>query len=542
MSQTIDFSQVENAVFNVNGGLKEVSKIVLNNNTVWEKITTPKIMLMPMYGSGSPVYHQNYSGTATEGTTYYEFDPAIGDFSPVSIATGDSIIGYYIKRTSEPEYYMVWRDYKINSNLFGLKEIRIPSKYKGLPVLGIIPFAFQNDTNITKVIIENGIEFIGYAVFSGCSNLESISLPSTLTTFYSNMLAGTAIYNNASNWINDVFTLNNRQIRARSSVTTANIGENIIGIAQECYSACELTDINLNSNVILQRNNKDYVNAATVVANDTGSYSQVSAEGIIESGGYFSNGNDNEYYPTTNLHIGENVTTLPTNILLSGSIYTPQGSSAGSFTHGGIKPTPSMLVNTPITHLATYCMLYKTSNTGLMMTTSPEDPFIIPKRITQIDPYALAGGSSFCAIEYVRIECDVLSKGMFAAVRPSNGGTSPLYSLLKGVEFTGNPPEIPDECFFGCNTLLEINIPASVRKIGAKSFQPGASPSWTNIIFNQPSGVEVEFAPAGGSGAFYYKLARAVNVYTDNESVKNYDWASDNVTATFYHLDGTAWE
>lgn len=40
----------------------------------------------------------------------------------------------------------------------------------------------------------------------------------------------------------------------------------------------------------------------------------------------------------------------------------------------------------------------------------------------------------------------------------------------------------------------------------------------------------------------YYKSAKSITVYTDNETIKNYDWASDNVTATIYHLDGSAWE
>lgn len=42
-------------------------------------------------------------------------------------------------------------------------------------------------------------------------------------------------------------------------------------------------------------------------------------------------------------------------------------------------------------------------------------------------------------------------------------------------------------------------------------------------------------------GFAYYKTAYTVNIYTDNEDIKNYNWSGDNITPTFYHLDGSAW-
>ena len=38
------------------------------------------------------------------------------------------------------------------------------------------------------------------------------------------------------------------------------------------------------------------------------------------------------------------------------------------------------------------------------------------------------------------------------------------------------------------------------------------------------------------------KNAVTLTIYTDCEAVKNYDWATQNYTVTFYHLDGTLWE
>ena len=62
------------------------------------------------------------------------------------------------------------------------------------------------------------------------------------------------------------------------------------------------------------------------------------------------------------------------------------------------------------------------------------------------------------------------------------------------------------------------------------------------VRFEQPSGMEITLPKAGSTeGMFYSKTARPMDVYTDNETIKNYAWASDNITATFYHLDGTTW-
>jgi hypothetical protein len=57
------------------------------------------------------------------------------------------------------------------------------------------------------------------------------------------------------------------------------------------------------------------------------------------------------------------------------------------------------------------------------------------------------------------------------------------------------------------------------------------------LKFYTPSGVRVNL-PSGFANS---KTAYSVTIYTDNEDIRNYDWAGDNITATFYHLNGTAW-
>lgn len=549
MSLIVNGTEIEDliVVSRTLGRTIEIEKLQdQNGNIIWEKSTIPQVMLMPMNGNIAG-YNQLSSGTVDATVVYYEYSRDTGDFVQVQLAEGASVIGYYTKAAGPFSHYMVWGCAEVSANIFGSEEIKIPARYKGLPVSGIVANAFSGDTRLKKVTIAEGVEFIGKQAFENCSNLQTLSIPESVASFWFDMLDGTPLFNNSTNWINDVLTISNKQIQAKSSVTTANIGEDITGIAIECYSLCQLTTINFNSNNIAQVDiDRLSTRSATtnyIIYNEAGDKVVVSGKSMDRKLGYFSTNDENRSYPTTILNLGSNVKTLPTGILISGSIFTPSSSSSGPMKVGGIKPTPSMLQNyTNITHLAPYCMLCASQNTSMLMATTKDNPFVIPSRITEVDPYALAGGAGECAIEYVRIECNVLSEGMFAA-EILGGGSSALNSHLKGFEITGSPTIIPQKCFFGCYQLTEINIPSSVTEIGPKSFSPNTTPKFTKIVFNQPSGVQVEFPTAGsGYGAFYYKSAYSVSIYTDNESVKNYDWASDNVTATFYHLDGTAWE
>ena len=115
-----------------------------------------------------------------------------------------------------------------------------------------------------------------------------------------------------------------------------------------------------------------------------------------------------------------------------------------------------------------------------------------------------------------------------------------LYSNLKNITLPNSITSIGKYAFYGCSGLTSITIPSSVTSIENSAFNNCSN--LTTVTFNQPNGMTVSLPTAGsGSGMLYNKTAREVTIYTDNETIKNYDWATDNVTPTFYHLDGTAW-
>ena len=88
--------------------------------------------------------------------------------------------------------------------------------------------------------------------------------------------------------------------------------------------------------------------------------------------------------------------------------------------------------------------------------------------------------------------------------------------------------------FDGCSSLTKLTIGSSVREITG-TISPGTG--LKNLIFRQPAGMAVELpTPGNGTGLAYSKDAYSMNIYTDNEDIKNYNWSGDNVTATFYPL------
>jgi len=61
-------------------------------------------------------------------------------------------------------------------------EVRIEAEYRGKPVTQIADSAFRYCTELTSIVIEEGITYIGKNAFYNCSNLESVTLPQSLTT------------------------------------------------------------------------------------------------------------------------------------------------------------------------------------------------------------------------------------------------------------------------------------------------------------------------------------------------------------------------
>lgn len=94
---------------------------------------------------------------------------------------------------------------------------------------------------------------------------------------------------------------------------------------------------------------------------------------------------------------------------------------------------------------------------------------------------------------------------------------------------------LPASCFNGCTALPSITIPASVTMIAANCFYNTTALTSMRFEHSSTDAITLE------TGMLSAKTAREMTIYTDNETIKNYDYATDNITATILHLDGSAW-
>jgi len=70
------------------------------------------------------------------------------------------------------------------------RELKIPARIKGRPVLSIGDEAFWDSANVTSIVIPEGVEHIGYQAFAYCYTLESLTLPESLKQIDDQALRG----------------------------------------------------------------------------------------------------------------------------------------------------------------------------------------------------------------------------------------------------------------------------------------------------------------------------------------------------------------
>lgn len=128
----------------------------------------------------------------------------------------------------------------------------------------------------------------------------------------------------------------------------------------------------------------------------------------------------------------------------------------------------------------------------------------------------------------------ILIKGVTADLLPSTINLGPGV----GENFIVNSRlTIPDQIQIICGDMKgspnSMVIGENVRFMWTKAIPYTV----TTLVSKQPSSKYVELPkPGDGTGLSYDKSSRKVTIYTDNECIKNYNWAGDNVTATFYPL------
>ncbi|MBE7015289.1 MAG: hypothetical protein E7417_00480 [Ruminococcaceae bacterium] len=116
--------------------------------------------------------------------------------------------------------------------------ITIPSVFDGYPVIGIAVGAFSGCRNLTSVNIPSSVTSIGESAFSGCENLKSITIPSSVTSI------GESAFDFCTSLTsivipNGVKSINNGTFAYCYSLTNITIPSSVTSIGEEAFSFCE---------------------------------------------------------------------------------------------------------------------------------------------------------------------------------------------------------------------------------------------------------------------------------------------------------------
>jgi len=93
---------------------------------------------------------------------------------------------------------------------------------------------------VKTVNIGNGVTSIGDYAFYKCAGLTSVTIPDSVTSIGVDAFYNTALYNDNSNWENNVLYIGNHLIKANTSISESYVIKNgTVTIADSAFSSCK---------------------------------------------------------------------------------------------------------------------------------------------------------------------------------------------------------------------------------------------------------------------------------------------------------------
>ena len=357
-------------------------------------------------------------------------------------------------------------------------------------------FYYENRTpwrdlgeSIKQVVINEGVTALGHYDFIGCSNLTSVSIPETVTSLSSWSFAGTALYNNESNWENGVLYLGNWLICAKSSLSDSyQIKDQTRGVAAGAFNGC--TDLNsvvipesvknIGENAFyrtaLYNNESNWENEVLYVDNWlicaknslSGSYQiKDQTRGIAD---YAFNG----YNGLTMVIIPKSVTNIGENAFYGVYGINYNGTATGS---------PWGATNVNLTTDGWFTFSGMSKSILVSCSTEATGEIIIPDGVTEIRDYAFVNCGKVTSVT-IPESVTSIGKGAFegtiwyndenylenGVLYIDNWLISANSSLSGDYQIKASTRGIADNAFYGCSGLKSVIIGNSVTNIGQYAF------------------------------------------------------------------------
>ncbi len=120
----------------------------------------------------------------------------------------------------------------VNTGLSGTVTVKEGTKTIGYQ-------AFANCSSITKIVLPSTLEVINSYAFYNCQKLTSLNIPASVKTIGADILKLSGIYNNTSNWTNNLLYLSSRLIAANTNISgSVSIKSGTLSIAEAVFKNC----------------------------------------------------------------------------------------------------------------------------------------------------------------------------------------------------------------------------------------------------------------------------------------------------------------
>jgi len=253
----------------------------------WKEGDTERILHFQYYDDDAQkIYGEHHIELSNERTTYNRNGEIIkGGIRPLHFQCADQLGTFYIKMLRIYEYsptspeleFELINNAEIASNngTYRVKSakgmsgaVEIPATHNGRAVTEIGDYAFQDNRNITSVIISNSVNYIGWAAFEACTGLTGITIPASVTYIGGmafsgcSQLASINVNQNNPEFSSETGILYSKDKKillvAPGAISSAfSIPDNVIKIGQGAFRECKnLTSLNIHKDV-------EYINCGT---------------------------------------------------------------------------------------------------------------------------------------------------------------------------------------------------------------------------------------------------------------------------------------
>ena len=356
---------------------------------------------------------------------------------------------------------------EINKYTGDASEVVVPSEIDGLPVTNISEWAwslFPSCKNLESITIPDSVTSIGNNAFSGCKNLASITIPNSVTSIGESAFAYCENLKSVT-ISNSVTSIDNNTFSDCTSLTSVTIPDSVTSIGNNAFSDCtSLTSVTIPDSVTSIGNNafSGCKNLASItIANSVTSIGEhafsktswlenkqkenplVIVNGILIDGKTCSG----------NVTIPDSVTSIVSYTFYDctslTSITIPDSvTSIGESAFSNCKNLTSVTIPDSITSIGRYAFF----GTSWLENKQKEDPLVIVSGIL-IDGETCSGN--------VTITDSVTSIGEYAFSYCEN---------LTSIIIPNSVTSIGESAFSSCTNLTSITIPDSVISVGYQAF------------------------------------------------------------------------